>query len=618
MYMDKCSSSRKYKLSAGDSTFGKPTDRGSVTNDNLSDEGEIEFEGWVEFVTKNGKEDTNISQEKKKRYSRNRNHTVSLCNITKDDIAFNKSRKRDKQSKRDSKKSNDMNTDYMYSNNNNNIYANYVFKQPNEASNSSILYTLRNNNNNNNNVVTPLYINTQTKTNDNLINILSPNYVDPAPPIVLKNQQVLPQLYIRQPPTVIVTNEPRPPLVINPPPANIIFKNKSPQPIYVNSTRPNIIIKNDPPTVQNPINMDTTPVQLDMPTENITINKETIKYPYVMNIKKDSVLDNRNVYLKGSVSSTNASVSPTNVIYVDNNNNNNNNMNGLNQQNIPNFYMMNNNQTPHLHQTPNVYATIAPINNHQIQTQTQPTNTVQYIQPNYEQVITQVDQNGNVFNQQLVGSTVMQNMTSQGVSTLNFPATVNTLNVPTTMNTSCVPQTICSTNNRPSQQVQYIPQTQAYEQYNNAQNNTIYERNYIPQMAQNTIPNNVVQQYVPPTTTMIQESVQNTPASQYRIIVPNNDNTQSPNIIRHYHNISNTKNNVNKSIMQPSYNSSEILPSCSPSGCASTNKVTHVQNVRRNSYINPHSHSMHECPKKVQIIARPIHDQNLRTYSLCR
>ncbi|ETW54216.1 hypothetical protein PFUGPA_04086 [Plasmodium falciparum Palo Alto/Uganda] len=612
--MDKCrNSSRKYKLSAGDSTFGKPTVRGSVTNDNLSDDGEIEFEGWVEFVTKNGNDDTNLSQEKKKRHGRNRNHTVSLCNIAKDDIVFNKSRKRDKQSRRDSKKGNEMNTDYMYSNNNNNnIYANYVFKQPNEISNGSILYTLRNNNNNNNynnnnNVVTPLYINNQTKTNDNLINILSPNYVDPAPPIVLKNQQVLPQLYIRQPPTVIVTNEPRPPLVINPPPANIIFKNKSPQPIYVNSTRPNIIIKNDPPVVQNPINMDTTPVQLDMPTENITINKETINYPYVMNIKKDSFLDNRNVYLKGSVSSTNASVSPTNVIYVESNNNNNNNMNDINQQNIPNFYMMNNNQTPHLHQTTNAYATIPPINNHQIQTQ--PTNTVQYIQPNYEQVITQVDQNGNLFNQQLVGSTVMQNMTPQGVNTLNYPATINTV---------CVPQTISNTNNTTSQQVQYIPQTQAYAPYNNVQNTTIYERNYVPQIAQNTMTNNVVQQYVPSTTTMVQENVQNTPSSQYRILVPNNDNIQSPNIIRHYNNISNTKNNVNKAIVQPTYNSSEILPSCSPSGCASRNKVTHVQNVRRNSYINPHSHSMHECPKKVQIIARPMHDQNLRTYSLCR
>ncbi|SOV19518.1 conserved Plasmodium protein, unknown function [Plasmodium gaboni] len=613
--MDNCrSSSRKYKLSAGDSTFGKPTVRGSVTNDNLSDEGEIEFEGWVEFVTKNSNEDTNISQEKKKRHSRNRNHTVSLSNIVKDDIVFNKSRKRDKQLKRDSKKSNEINADYMYRNNNNNIYANYVYKQPNEISNSNIIYTLRNNHQNNN-MVTPLYINTQTKTNDNLINILSPNYVDPAPPIVLKNQQVLPQLYIRQPPTVIVTNEPRPPLVINPPPANIIFKNKSPQPIYVNSTRPNIIIKNDPPTVQNPINMDTTPVQLDMPTENITMNKETIQYPYVMNIKKDSVLDNRNVYLKGSVSSTNASVSPTNVIYLDSNNNNNN-MNDINQQNVPNFYMLNNNQSAHLQQTPNTYATIAPINNHQIQTQ--PTNTVQYIQPNYEQVITQVDQNGNVYNQQLVGSTVMQNMTPQGVSTLNFPATVNTLNVPTTMNNVCIPQTVCSTNNTPSQQVQYIPQTQAYEPYNNTQNTTIYERNYVPQMTQNTLPNNVVQQYIPTTTRMVQESVQNTPSSQYRIIVPNNDNTQSPNIIRNYNNISNTKNNVNKAIMQPTYNSSEILPSCSPSGCASANKVTHVQNFRRNSYINPHSHSMHETPKKVQIIARPMHDPNLRTYSLCR
>ncbi|KNC36961.1 Pv-fam-g protein [Plasmodium falciparum RAJ116] len=583
MYMDKCrNSSRKYKLSAGDSTFGKPTVRGSVTNDNLSDDGEIEFEGWVEFVTKNGNDDTNLSQEKKKRHGRNRNHTVSLCNIAKDDIVFNKSRKRDKQSRRDSKKGNEMNTDYMYSNNNNNIYANYVFKQPNEISNGSILYTLRNNNNNNNynnnnNVVTPLYINNQTKTNDNLINILSPNYVDPAPPIVLKNQQVLPQLYIRQPPTVIVTNEPRPPLVINPPPANIIFKNKSPQPIYVNSTRPNIIIKNDPPVVQNPINMDTTPVQLDMPTENITINKETINYPYVMNIKKDSFLDNRNVYLKGSVSSTNASVSPTNVIYVESNNNNNN-MNDINQQNIPNFYMMNNNQTPHLHQTTNAYATIPPINNHQIQTQ--PTNTVQYIQPNYEQVITQVDQNGNLFNQQLVGSTVMQNMTPQGVNTLNYPATINTV---------CVPQTISNTNNTTSQQVQYIPQTQAYEPYNNVPKYHKFMKGIIIHHLLNI---------------------------EYLFL--NNDNIQSPNIIRHYNNISNTKNNVNKAIVQPTYNSSEILPSCSPSGCASRNKVTHVQNVRRNSYINPHSHSMHECPKKVQIIARPMHDQNLGTYSLCR
>ncbi|CXI92571.1 conserved Plasmodium protein, unknown function [Plasmodium berghei] len=317
-------SSRSHKLSKNDLTFEKPILKESTTKDSCSDDEEIEFEGWVEFITKDDKcTDENDEYEKApKSTQEKRNSKIkSFIPIQKEENDFikNKNEKVYISSRRNSNKSNiSMNDQYpRYSY----ISPNYFYEQPqnivplcNQTS-----YT------NENKIIYPVYLSNTQECSKAGINIIKPNYIDPPPPIVLKNTQILPQLYIRQPPTVIVTNESRPPLVINPPPANVIFKNKAPQPIYVNSTRPNIIIKNDTPSTQNPINMDETPIQLDVMPENRenTINS-SIKYSSAANIKTDVNI------LPNSI--------PTNVLHLENNTND-----YMASQNMPSIYMLNNN-----------------------------------------------------------------------------------------------------------------------------------------------------------------------------------------------------------------------------------------------------------------------------------
>ncbi|SCM07649.1 conserved Plasmodium protein, unknown function [Plasmodium chabaudi chabaudi] len=294
-------SGRKYKFSKNDLTLEKPIIKELTTKDSCSDDEEIEFEGWVEFITKDDKctDDNDDYERAPKTTQEKRNSNIK--------------------SRRDSNKNiapmNEQYSRYSY------MSPNYFYEQPQNI----IPLCNQTNYTNDNKIIYPVYLSNTQECQKGGMNIIKPNYIDPPAPIVLKNTQVLPQLYIRQPPTVIVTNESRPPLVINPPPANVILKNKAPQPIYVNSTRPNVIIKNDPPSTQNPINMDATPIQLDATAENRenAINS-SIKYPSVANIKTDVNI------LPNSI--------PTNVLHLENNTNG-----YMAPQNIPNIYMLNNN-----------------------------------------------------------------------------------------------------------------------------------------------------------------------------------------------------------------------------------------------------------------------------------
>ncbi|CDU19848.1 conserved protein, unknown function [Plasmodium yoelii] len=317
-------SSRRHKLSKNDLTFEKPILKESTTKDSCSDDEEIEFEGWVEFITKDDRctdENDEYEREPKIIQEKRNSKIKSFIPTQKEENDFikNKNEKVYISSRRNSNKSNiSMNDQYpRYSY----ISPNYFYEQPQ----SIVPLCNQTSYTNENKIIYPVYLsNTQECPKDGM-NIIKPNYIDPPPPIVLKNTQVLPQLYIRQPPTVIVTNESRPPLVINPPPANVILKNKAPQPIYVNSTRPNIIIKNDTPSTQNPINMDTTPIQLDVMPENRenTINS-SINYSAAANIKTDVNI------LPNSI--------PTNVLHLENNTND-----YMASQNMPSIYMLNNN-----------------------------------------------------------------------------------------------------------------------------------------------------------------------------------------------------------------------------------------------------------------------------------
>ncbi|SBT80383.1 conserved Plasmodium protein, unknown function [Plasmodium malariae] len=673
------SSSRKHRYSSGGSTYCKPTVNGSTHSDTCTDEGEIEFEGWVEFVTKNDNDECNKYEDKYKKSNTKKNNDMNVS-YSQEDMFTNKIGKRERGSRRKSHKNYTMSGNNNNSGNNNcnnsgnnncnnsgnnnrNNYcnndndgningnnngvnntpikngeisdysytnANNQYEQPVMALNSRMIYAedrnnnnnsnnnsnnnnsnynnnINNNNDNNNNSKTyPFIINTPEKMN-NSMNVLSPNYVDPTTPVVLKNQQVLPQLYIRQPPTVIVTNEPRPPLVINPPPANIVFKNKAPQPIYVNSTRPNIIIKNDPAILQNPTDMDTTPIQLDMPLENYAIAtgttavttatctngaiNEAIKYPSLVNIKKEPVVENRNCFFKGNTNSGNDTIIPTNIIQVDNNE-----TFDISQQMMPNVYMMNDHtQGSSACQVQYPHSTTSSINNviamqqqqqqqqqqHQQQNQQQNQQQLynnnllnlyeprayQYVHPSYAQITSQPELNAMVLNQQHV----MTNPLMQVVPSPKFQSVSSS-----------------TVQSMPLPAVQLFPQTQNLEAYKNAQNVQMplsYERNYIQQIPQaSALANNLTsynnQNYIPPNT-FVQDQVSNNILPQRRTVYPNNNNLThtTPNLIQL--NSMSQNMNVNKPIMRYSSTSSEYLPTCSTAGCIATNKSPqHTQPVQ--------------------------------------
>ncbi|CRG94749.1 conserved Plasmodium protein, unknown function [Plasmodium gallinaceum] len=569
------SSSKKYRFSSGDSTYCKPIIKNSSHNDDSS-EGEIEFEGWIEFVTKKDKNENNTSTEKNKKSNKNRNSSRKLSDSANENILKNMDEKYRSSSKRTSDKNsinkNEVNSEKSYSS------TNYIYKQPENITNNNMFHLIDNGQ-------PALFINTQ-ENRENTMNTLNPIYVDPMSPIVLKNQQLFPQLYVRQPPTVIVTNEQRPPLVINPPPANVIFKNQSPQPIYVNNARPNIIIKNDPPILQHPINMDTIPIQVDNASENFSVKKDFLKYPSSMNIKGESLNDNKNCYLKGNINTSNPTI-PTNFIQLDNS------IGEISHQTIPNIYVMNDTQCANYYQTQN--SNVSP-NNNIIHVQQNPafneyeTNVVQNIPSPYPQVISQPEQNGNLLNQQSTGNPVMQIIPSPTVQTMT----------PTG--------------------VQVMPQTQHFESISNFQTPVTYENNYTQQVAHTTFASGtpqVIHQNPIPATTIVQEQITNNPSSQFRTIIPTNTIANPTNVMKFQSSIP-QQMNVNKTMIQPSCSPSQVLSSCSPISCMPTNKFIQMPTLKRNTYVNPNVNPMYHSPKKVQIIARPMNDGNARGYNICR
>ncbi|ANQ09642.1 Uncharacterized protein PCOAH_00045640 [Plasmodium coatneyi] len=599
------SSVRRHRLSSADDTYYKPTARISINSETCSDEGEIEFEGWVEFITKNEKENNDdedtVCEEKLNKSYGKRGSTVHISSSPGVYTHSGKTKKGEKYIKGGETTiananvviNNEEKSDYAYTS------TNYMNKEPVVTLNSGVVYA-----SGTNATTYPLIINTQERTN-NAMNVLNPNYVDPSPPVVLKNQQIIPQLYIRQPPTVVVTNESRPPLVINPPPANIVLKNKAPQPIYVNSARPNIIIKNDPAVIQNPLNMDSTPIQLDVPLENAsTIMTESIKYPCTVNLKNESIGDNQSCFFKTSVNATSAGLMPTsNVIQLDNSP-----VGPISQQILPNVYIMNENgqlQGGFQTQQGPIYA-VNPMGN-MIQAQqstSSPTynsyepNVFQCVQPSYAQVMgAQLEQCGGggiLLNQPLQ---MAQQQQVQAMSTQHMQVS-------------------------PQPQVHLTGGVQNYQAHSSAQPAMTYEKIYAQQVAQpaygNAAPQYVHQNYVQ-TKPMMQEQVVPHVAPRRSSFVPNNNFPQGGHPVIRYSNNLGQPGNVNKFPLQhqASSASSEFLPSCGPIGCgASNNKPVQSPNVRSSSYVNPHAHGMmHPLPKKVQIVARPMHDQNFRGHN---
>ncbi|GAB68033.1 Pv-fam-g protein [Plasmodium cynomolgi strain B] len=518
------SSVRRHKLSSADDTYYKPTVNSSINNETCSDEGEIEFEGWVEFITKNEKEDNDdddtLCEEKLSKSHGKRRSTMHISSSPGVYTHTGKTKKGEKYVKGDETTiananvvvKNEEKSDYAYTN------TNYMNKEPVVTLNSGVVYA-----NGSNATTYPLIINTQEKTN-NAMNVLNPNYVDPSPPVVLKNQQIIPQLYIRQPPTVIVTNEPRPPLVINPPPANIVFKNKAPQPIYVNSTRPNIIIKNDPAVIQNPVDMDSTPIQLDVPMENASATiTESIKYPCTVNLKNEPIGDNRSCFFKTVVNATSAGLMPTNnVIQLDNSL-----VRPITQQVLPNVYMMNENgqlqggiQTQ---QSP-IYA-VSPMGNIMQAQQSQPSptynsheqNVFQCVQPSYTQVMgAQPEQwggGGILLNQplQMAPQQHVQAMSAQHMQASHQP------------------------------QVHLTGGVQNYQSYSSAQPAMTYEKICAQQVAQpaygNAAPQYVQQSYMQ-TNPMVQEQTAPQFAPRRSSFVPNNNLAQGAHpVIRYSQNL---------------------------------------------------------------------------------
>ncbi|SBT42727.1 Pv-fam-g protein [Plasmodium ovale wallikeri] len=728
MDMTKCRSSiRKHKISNAEPTYEKPTVRGSMLNETCSDEGEIEFEGWVEFVTKNDNDSDNDNDnrngnkneykngnkneykngnkneykneykneckneynngynnecnndyndncegdaygEKGKKRNTKRYSTFNIPWTTEENTYLNNIKRVDRNSRRESSKNNvirnEQNPEYLYTS------SNYQYEQPimMTTNGGEMVYASENR-------IYPVITNTQEREN-NAMNVLSPNYVDPIPPVVLKNQQILPQLYIRQPPTVIVTNEPRPPLVINPPPANIVFKNKAPQPIYVNSTRPNIIIKNDPAIIQNPVDMDTTPIQLDMPSPSCTSPiKESIKYSTPVTFKKESVVDNRNCFFKTNINTLQSSTPSAHVIQVDNN------ISDISQQTIPNVYMINdsNHQLAHLYQTHIPLSTINPINNviHAQQPLNQGINYIvpdlhQTGHPTYALALSQPDTSGgHTMHQQMaypatqpvqqaayqmmtspsvqavpsqsvqampsqsvqaVSSQSVQAMPSQSVQAMPSQSVqampsqsvqaMPSQSVQAMPSQSVQAMPSQSVQAMPSPSVQMIPPTQQYEVYGSMNNQLPYENGYTTQTAQPIFANGNSPSYIYPNSmprnTMMHAQTAHNTLPRTRTILPNNNMIESsPNLMR-YHNPLPHNIGVNKSIMQQPAASSEHIPSCGLVGCASPNKGTHTHALRRNTYSNTYANMMQPLPKKVQIVARPVYNESTRSYNVYR
>ncbi|EUD69367.1 hypothetical protein C922_00230 [Plasmodium inui San Antonio 1] len=603
------SSLRRHKVSSGDDTYYKPRAKGSINNDTCSDEDEIEFEGWVEFITKNEKEDNNddddtLCDEKLRKSYGNRASTIHISSSPSAYTHTGKKKKGEKYVQGGETTiananvivKNEKKSDYAYTN------TNCMNKEPVVTLNNGVVYT-----NGNNATTYPLIINAQEKTN-NAMNVLNPNYVDPSPPVVLKNQQIIPQLYIRQPPTVVVTNEPRPPLVINPPPANIIFKNKPPQPIYVNSTRPNIIIKNDPAVIQNPIDMDSTPIQLGAPMENAsTTITESIKYPGTVNLKNEPIGDNRSCFVRTSVNATSAGLMPTsNVIQLDNSL-----VGPISQQIIPNVYMMNENgqlQGGFQTQQGPIYA-MSPMGNIvQAQQSSPPSptynsyepNVFQCVQPSYVQVMgAQPDQcgGGGILLNQPLQMAPQQHV--QAISAQHMQAS------------------------SPQPQVHLTGGVQNYQAYSSAQPAMTYEKICAQQVAEprygNAAPPQYVHQSYMQTNPIMQEQMVPQVAPRRSSFVRNNNLVQGGQPVIRYNNNLGQPVNVNNFPLQhqTSSASSEFLPSCGPVGCGvSSNKPVQAPNMRRNSYVNPQSHGMMPpLPKKVHIVTRPMHGQNFRGHN---
>ncbi|KJP86896.1 hypothetical protein AK88_03405 [Plasmodium fragile] len=599
------SSIRRHKLSSADDTYDKPTANSSINNETCSDEGEIEFEGWVEFITKSEKEDNDnddtLCEEKISKSCGKRGSTIHISSSPGVYTHTSKTKKGEKYV--NSGQTTVANTNVVVNNEETSGYAytnaNYMNRGPVATLNGGVFYA-----NGSNPTTYPLIINTQ-KTTDNTMNVLNPNYVDPSPPVVLKNQQIIPQLYIRQPPTVVVTNEPRPPLVINPPPANIVFKNKAPQPIYVNSTRPNIIIKNDPAVVQNPIDMDSMPIQLDVPLENTsTTITESIKYPCTVNLKNEPIRDNGSCFFNTSVNTTSTGLVPTgNMIQIDNSP-----VGPITQQIVPNVYMMNEHgqlQGGVQTQQGAIY-TVTP-GGTIIQTQQSPPspiysmyepNVYQCVQPSYAQVIgaqpEQCSAGGTLLNHpvQMAPGQHVHAMSAQNMQASTQP------------------------------QVHLTGGVQYYQGYSNAQPAMTYEKVCSQQVAQpaygNATPQYVHQSYMQ-TNPMMQEQMVSQTATRRSSFVPNNNLAQGGHrVIRYSHNVGQPVN-VNKIPLQhqTSSASSEFLPSCGSVGCGASNtKPMQARNVRSHSYAHPQVHgTMQALPKKVQIMARPMHDQNLRGHN---
>ncbi|CAD2100511.1 conserved Plasmodium protein, unknown function [Plasmodium vinckei lentum] len=648
-------SGRKHKFSKNDLTFEKPTIKELTTKDSCSDDEEIEFEGWVEFITKDDKcTDENDEYEREPKTTQEKRNS----NI---------------KSRRDSNKNNSSMNDqyprYSYTS------PSYFYEQPrnimplcNQAN-----YT------NENKIIYPVYLNNTQEYPKGGMNVIKPNYIDPPAPIVLKNTQVLPQLYIRQPPTVIVTNESRPPLVINPPPANVILKNKAPQPIYVNSTRPNIIIKNDPPSTQNPINMDATPIQLDATPENRenAINS-SIKYPSVANIQTDVNI------LPNSI--------PANVLHLENNTNG-----YMAPQNIPNIYMLNNNTAKPqvLYQNGLPVSTVNAINSDF------PINNVIYekgifdfkntlfnpvglansatIQPNYSQPLPQVFQTSTQFSQPIpqycqaspqisqptlqyyqVASQTSQPIPQSYQATPQFsqPVLQSYQNIPQISQPLLQP---CQNNNLlnqvtipnsllqavPNQQVHQsipqsgvvhnvsqphglvqpqvysVPQAMQYTNPNYQMHNSVnlqpigYEKEMQQYNYLNTSPQVITQNYMPSRTDM-RLQMRNSVIPRNGSIVPNNI-VQSEAHMGNYGSHSMNRNSANIPVMQNSYNSLENVATCGAIGCGTKQKTSPVTPLRRRStYINLKQDFIHPPSKSVQIVSQPAINRNSRAYSTYR
>ncbi|ETB63178.1 hypothetical protein, variant [Plasmodium yoelii 17X] len=552
-------SSRRHKLSKNDLTFEKPILKESTTKDSCSDDEEIEFEGWVEFITKDDRcTDENDEYERApKSIQEKRNSKIKSFIPTQkeeNDFIQNKNEKVYISSRRNSNKSNiPMNDQYpRYSY----ISPNYFYEQPQ----SIVPLCNQTSYTNENKIIYPVYLSNPQECPKDGMNIIKPNYIDPPPPIVLKNTQVLPQLYIRQPPTVIVTNESRPPLVINPPPANVILKNKAPQPIYVNSTRPNIIIKNDTPSTQNPINMDTTPIQLDvMPENRENAINSSINYSSAANIKTDVNI------LPNSI--------PTNVLHLENNTND-----YMASQNMPSIYMLNNNniRPQVLYQNGLPISTINAIN---------PDFPINNAVPNH-QVHTSIPQGVQSFPQSVVHNV------SQSHGSVQSPLYT-------------VPQTMQYTN-------------QNYQMHNNVNVQPMgYEQEVQQYRYLNTPPQVINQNYMPLHTDM-RLQMRNSVIPRNGSMVPNNV-VQSEAHMGKYRNHSMNKNNANIPVIHNSYNSLEKVATCGTIGCGGKPKTSPVSPLRRRStYVNLKQDFINSPLKSVQIVSQPAINRNTRAYSTYR